>query len=69
MSLALGILFCTAKKVSKKLPTEKTRFYIITSLWQWRPFGFGSFMKIDVCSDRFFLAWAFVVPQGKPQGL
>jgi hypothetical protein len=26
-------------------------------------------MKIDVCSDSFPLALAFVVPQGKPQGL
>jgi hypothetical protein len=30
--LAFGILFCTAKKVSKKLPTEKTRFYSCASL-------------------------------------
>jgi hypothetical protein len=32
-------------------------------IWHW------SFYENDFCSDSFPLAWAFVVPQGKPQGL
>jgi hypothetical protein len=61
MLLAFGILFCTAKKVSKKLPTEKTRFCIITSLCNGAHLTFGAFMKIHVSSDSFLLAWVFVV--------
>jgi hypothetical protein len=65
MSLALGILFCTAKKVSKKLPTEKTRFYASASLMALEAIWHWSFIQIDFSSHSFPLAWAFVVHQGR----
>jgi hypothetical protein len=63
-SKVFGILFCTAKKVSKKLPTEKTRFCITASLFIGGYLAFRAFVKIDFCSHSFPLAWAFVVVQG-----
>jgi hypothetical protein len=69
MVLGIWHTFLYRQKSIKKLTTEKTCFYIITSLWQWRPFGFWYLYGNRFQLGQFSVGLAFVVPQGNPPGL
>jgi hypothetical protein len=52
------------QKSIKKTPNGKLAFTLALPYGSGAHLAFGDFMKIDVCSDSFPLAWAFVVVQG-----
>jgi hypothetical protein len=63
MSLALGILFCTAKKYQKNSQRKKLTFAFSLLYCNGGHLAFGAFIKIIFSSNSFPLAWAFVVVQ------